>query len=160
MNKFVAAASLCLFALAGCATQWASMETINGKPEITLPRTSAQQVKDYLKDRMINMGFSLEKELELQLVFGRHGKQSLIQPSWGYRVTYSIIDQKPGIQVVADVAMVSDQGTARERPYETGVTQPTDDTQAAVQRQVEAILRTLTYMPGGQVPKAVQKKAG
>lgn len=99
MNKFVAAASLCLFALlAGCATQWASIDPINGKPEVTLPTTSTQEVKDYLKDHMIDMGFGLEKDSELQLVFGRRGKQPLIQPSWGYRVTYSIIDQKPGFE--------------------------------------------------------------
>jgi hypothetical protein len=159
MNKFVAAASLCLFTLLeGCATQWASMDTINGKPEVTLPTISAQQVKDYLKDRMINMGFGLEKDSELQLVFGRRGKQPLIQSSWGYRVTYSIIDQQPGVRVVADVIMVSDQGTARERPYEAGLTQPTDDPQAAVQRQIEGVLRALAYMP--EIAKAKQKKAG
>ncbi len=147
MTKFAAAASLCLIALlAGCATQSASTDTISGKAEVALPDTSAQQVKDYIKPHMTNMGFGLEKESEFQLVFGRRGRQPLNQPSWGYRVTYSIIDQHPGIRIVADITMVADQGTARERPYETGFPQPTDDPQAAVQRQVDGVLRALAFM--------------
>src|SRR5581483_7218055 len=113
MTKFAAAASLCLIALlAGCATQSASTDTISGKAEVALPDTSAQQVKDYIKPHMTNMGFGLEKESEFELDFGRRARQAHNQPSWGYRVTYFIIVQHPGITIVADMMMVEDEGTA------------------------------------------------
>src|SRR5262249_20881632 len=131
MNKVVATASLCLSTLlAGCASERNSMDTVSGKPEVMLPRATPEQVENYLKDHMINLGFSLEKDTDpMMLVFGRRGKQPPSKPSWGYRVTYSITDEKPGTRVMADVTMVSDQGTPRERPYE-GVAQPTDDLEA------------------------------
>jgi hypothetical protein len=78
-----------------------------------------------------------------RLKFSRRGRQLLqggpIQPRWGYRVAYSIIDQNPGVRVVADFSMVFDVGTEMERPFPAGFEQPYDPRGKAI-AQIDGIL--------------------
>ena len=136
------AAAIALALLAGCATT-SGRNTPSGKQEITVPNVSANAAKAYITNRMIDAGYNLDRDSQYRLGFCRRGKQLLsggpVQPRWGYRVVYSIIEQNPGIRVVADFSVVFDVCTAMERPFDVGFEQPYDPQGAAI-AQIDSIL--------------------
>jgi hypothetical protein len=109
---------------------------------VTLARASPVAIKGYITSAMLNAGFTLQKDSQLQLIFIRKGRQPLIEAQWGYKVTYSIVEQPPGARIVAETTMALDVGTPFERPYNTAFRQPTDS-QEDVHKQVNDVLSGL-----------------
>lgn len=135
-------AAIALAVIAGCATT-STRSTPSGKQEVTVSNVNANAAKAYITNRMIDAGYTLDKDSQFRLGFCRRGKQLLsggpVQPRWGYRVVYSIIDQGPGIRVVADFSMVFDVCTEMERPYNVALEQPYDPQGEAI-AQVDNVL--------------------
>jgi len=127
--------------LVGCATA-PHNDTPSGKPEVTVPKASAAAAKSYITDRMTNAGYRLEKDSQYQLVFGRLGRQKLVQASWGYKANFLITEQNPGVRVVADLGMVLYEGTPLERAY-PGAFEQYSDPQEDAYRQINDVLTGL-----------------
>jgi len=139
--KRIALCATVALVLAGCASV-PHNDTPSGKPEVTIPKASASAARAYITNRMVDAGFTLRTDSPSQLVFGRLGRQKLVQASWGYTVAYLIVDQQPGVRVVADVHMVMYEGTPLERSYDSSFNQPSDP-QGDVYKQVNDVLAGL-----------------
>jgi hypothetical protein len=131
----------CAAFLVACASVPRS-DTPSGRPEVTLAKASPVAIKGYIMSAMLNAGFTLSKDSQLQLIFVRKGRQMLIEAEWGYKVTYLIVEQPPGARVVAETMMALNVGTPFERPYNTALRQPTDP-QEDVHKQVNDVLSGL-----------------
>jgi hypothetical protein len=136
---------LCVIACAAFLVACASVprsDTPSGRPEVTLSKASPTAVKGYITSAMLNAGFTLHKDSQLQLVFIRRGRQPMIEAEWGYKVTYLIVEQPPGARVVAETMMALNVGTPFERPYSTSFRQPTDP-QEDVYKKINEVLSGL-----------------
>jgi hypothetical protein len=128
-------------ALAGCAASMPHPMTSSGKPEVS-SEASASAAKAYIQGRMIGDGFTMRTDTPSQLVFWRYGRQLVGQGAWGYVVTFTIIEQKPGVRIVADTHMMFAVNTPQEHVYYTAYDQ-LYDSHRNVHKQVDEILAGL-----------------
>ena len=125
--KMVVAAALAA-GLFGCAT--AAPNTPSGRPEVTLKATPPAAVKSFIADAMINRGYSLFRDSDVQITFDKTGTSLgaiMLSTGWGgaphLRVSYSLLQQGPTLRVVADMALIQNAGSGFERPL-AGIPRP------------------------------------
>lgn len=143
-------------ALLGCRTTY---DTASGRPEITVAR-SAGEVKTAIASYLLNRGFRVIKDTDLQVVAERQtqniGAALLFNTEFGglptERVTITFLSSGGNTRVVSEVAVVSNAGSAFEK-----VTQMTNSPIAGdMQQELAGLNQTLS---AGAEPKPVAARA-
>jgi C-terminal processing protease CtpA/Prc len=114
----LALASLC----AACATV-PPPATASGKPEVTISNSSPDKVKPVLVNKMINTGYRITKDTPYELTFDKPTQNFAVAALMGSkydgvpneRVSYTFADVGGSTRVVADVAIITNPGSAYER---------------------------------------------
>lgn len=115
--------SILIFVLiTGCATV-KHLNTPTGKPEVIIPDASKSEIADQITNAMLSWDFQLQKRDENILVFAKRDQRlgtSLLfgsrydsTPEW--RFIYNIVDHSEGIRVIANIAAITNPGSAFER---------------------------------------------
>lgn len=112
--------------LGSCATTAPAPQTASGKAEVTI-QAPAQVIKSALINEMINRGYRIVRDSEYELAFEHVitnvALVMLLGTSGGgaptERVTYQIAALGPSTRVIADIAVISNSGTAFEKRIET-----------------------------------------
>jgi len=118
----IAYSTLFIFLISGCATV-KPLNTPTGKPEVIIPEASKAEIADQITNDMLSWNFQLQKRDENILVFSKRDRtlgSSLLfgskydrTPEW--RFIYNIVDHPEGIRVIANIAAISNPGSAFER---------------------------------------------
>lgn len=111
--------------LAGCATPVVH-QTASGKPEVTIDTENVIGVKEALVSRMINRRYNLISDSDYQLVFDRPIENFLAGALLGSRydstpnarITYTLAVGTDSVRIVADLAIITNPGSAFERRME------------------------------------------
>lgn len=116
---FVAALGL---VLASCGTP-VRQDTASGRPEVTVHHVASDRVKGALVSGMLNRGYRITKDSQFEIAFDRPvdnlavavlmGSKYDAQPN--ARVSYQIAQLGDDVRVVADMAIITNPGSAFER---------------------------------------------
>ena len=146
--------------LAGC--NGVKHETASGRPEVTI-RSSAEPVKSAVTGFLVNAGYSITKSSDIQVVGERTPDNAMAAVLFGSqydstpkaRITYTILPLGGTTRVIADMAIVTNPGSAFERvtplnnvPESAGVQRSLIDVKAALEAGKSA---------GGAVAEAVER---
>jgi len=115
--------STLVFALLfGCAAV-KPLNTLTGKPEVIIQDASKSEIADQITNAMLSWDYQLQKRDNNILVFSKRDQRlgsSLLfgsrydsTPEW--RFTYNIVDHPEGIRVIANIAAITNPGSAFER---------------------------------------------
>lgn len=106
----------------------------SGCEEITVTGTDSDFIGLTLKDKMLNLGYSIreqsrgvlvfEKKLETETAMGWHSADQNVRPY--SRVTFRLLKQNGTVRVVADSKIIENPGSSSERVAD--VTQHTEST--------------------------------
>ena len=120
--RVIAYSTLILVLITGCATI-KPLNTPTGKPEVIIPDASKSEIADQITNAMLSWDFQLQKRDENILVFAKRDQRlgsSLLfgsrydsTPEW--RFIYNIVDHHEGIRVIANIAAITNPGSAFER---------------------------------------------
>ena len=121
MVRIAAVVLLCL-GVVSCAPP-VTHQTASGRPEVTIATTNVDAVKGALISVMINGGYSITRESHYLLAFDRPVDNVLAAALLGSqydstpnaRISYTVARIQSGIRVVADLAIVTNPGSAFER---------------------------------------------
>ena len=113
---------LVCFSLAACASP-VTHQTASGRPEVTIATTTVDAVKGALISAMVNGGYSITRDSDYLLAFDRPVDNVLAAALLGSeydstpnaRISYTIAELRSRIRVVADLALVTNPGSAFER---------------------------------------------
>ncbi len=111
-----------IVSLTGCATV-KPLDTSTGKPEVIITDASKKDIADAIVNTMLSWDFQLQKRDEYILVFGKKdtniassvllGSRYDAVPEW--RFTYNMVDYAGGVRIIANIASVTNPGSAFER---------------------------------------------
>ena len=118
----VAAVIILCFVVASCATP-VKHHTASGRPEVTIATTNVEAVKGALISEMVNRGYSITRESDFLVAFDRPVDNvwaaallgSRYDSTPNARVSYTIARIQDTIRVVADLAIITNPGSAFER---------------------------------------------
>ena len=118
----VAAVMILCFLVAACATP-VKHHTASGRPEVTIATTNVGAVKGALISEMVNRGYSITRESDFLVGFDRPIDNvwaaallgSRYDSTPNARVSYTIARIQDAIRVVADLAIITNPGSAFER---------------------------------------------
>ena len=118
----VAAVTILCFLVAACATP-VKHHTASGRPEVTIATTNVGAVKGALISEMVNRGYSITRESDFLVAFDRPIDNvwaaallgSRYDSTPNARVSYTIARIQDAIRVVADLAIITNPGSAFER---------------------------------------------
>lgn len=125
--------------------------TPSKRPEVTIPGAKASEVKAELVNRMVDFGYSPTKTSGLALVFERQSESIAAALIYGSdydrtpnaRISYTIIELRGSVRVVADIKMVTNPGSAFERVTDINRSRDSLGVQALLQ-QLQEDLAVLT----------------
>jgi membrane-associated protease RseP (regulator of RpoE activity) len=122
MTKKILIAICMVIFFAGCATI-KPLNTTTGKPEIIITDTAKKDISDAIVNTMLSWDFQLQKRDDYILVFGKKntniassvllGSRYDAVPEW--RFTYNLVDYADGVRIIANIAAVTNPGSAFER---------------------------------------------
>lgn len=151
MFKALSAALALCFLLAACATP-VHHNTASGKPEVFIASSDVDEIKGRIASHMMNAGYSITRDTAYQFAFDRPVDNFWVSAFFGSRydsqpnarISYSFAVISGGTRVVADVAIITNPGSAFER--RTAANQNRDTLQVqelldAVKADVEAAAR-------------------
>lgn len=112
----------CALALAGCAEP-VTHATPSGRPEVTISGRSSAWAKDRLTNEMLNRGYTVTMDSGSTVAFDRASNNALANAFFGSgydgvpnaRITYSIVQIGGDTRIVADMAVITNPGSAFER---------------------------------------------
>jgi len=120
--RVITYSTLFLTLISGCATV-KPLNTPTGKPEVIIPEASKSEIADQITNAMLSWNFQLQKRDENILVFSKRDQRlgpSLLfgskydrTPEW--RFIYNIVNHPEGIRVIANIATITNPGSAFER---------------------------------------------
>ena len=120
--RTIAYSTFILALISGCATV-KPLNTLTGKPEVIIPDASKSEIADQITNAMLSWDFQLQKRDENILLFSKRDQSlgsSLLfgsrydsTPEW--RFTYNIVDHPEGVRVIANIATITNPGSAFER---------------------------------------------
>jgi len=121
MKSLFVVLALASCALGACAAP-THLDTPSGHPEVTISRTTPNKVKAALVRKMIDKGFQVTKDKQFELAFDRPLDNKLAEALLGskvsgtpnMRVTYSISQVGDDVRVIADLAAITNPGSASE----------------------------------------------
>ena len=130
---------LCFAALvlvAGCATP-IQHQTASGKPEVTIDTGNVTAVKEALVARMVNNGWNLVRDSDYLMVFERPVDSVWMAALLGSRydgtpnarTSYTFAVGGRTVRIVADLAVITNPGSAYERRTDFNQSQPSLDLQ-------------------------------
>lgn len=137
-------------AMAGCATPPPRLDTPSGNPEVTIQGVARKQVVDKIVDTLTARGMTMQKIDEYNVVAGKRAENDFSsQVLFGsrydsvpeYRVSFTLIERPPAVKVYARVAIVTNPGSAFERP-----TDMTDQQRGNLQ---DMLVRLQSSLPAG-----------
>jgi hypothetical protein len=122
MKSLFAVLALASCTLGACAAP-THLDSPNGHPEVTISRTTPNNVRAAIVSKMIDKGFHVTEDAQLKLVFDRPLDNKLAEALLGSkvkgtpngRITYSIAQVGDDVRVVADLAAITNPGSASER---------------------------------------------
>lgn len=117
-------------ALLGCATPPPVLSTPSGNPEVVIQGVTRKQVVDKIVDAMSARGLTLRTVSDHQVVAGGRAEDFAARFFHGsrydgvpeYRVTFTMVEQAPGVKVYSRAAIVTNPGSGFERVND--MTQP------------------------------------
>ena len=118
----VAAVTILCFLVAACAAP-VKHHTASGRPEVTITTNNVGAVKGALISEMVNRGYSITRESDFLVAFDRPIDNvwaaallgSRYDSTPNARVSYTIARIQDAIRVVADLAIITNPGSAFER---------------------------------------------
>lgn len=121
VRKLVLVVSLSFF-LVSCAAP-ITHNTPSNRPEVAIDSTDAGKVKSFLVSAMLNHGYNITRESDFRIVFDRPVQNALAAALLGSRydstpnarVTFSVVPSGNTIRVIADLAVITNPGSAFER---------------------------------------------
>ena len=127
---------------AGCVAP-VQHNTASGKPEVTVSTNDVGAVKAALVSEMIDRGYGITSEGDHRLVFDRAADSFLAGVLFGSsydstpntRISYTLVPTSDGVRVVADLAVVTNPGSAFEKRMEMNHHQDS----VGVQRALDAL---------------------
>jgi hypothetical protein len=107
----------------GACTAPTHLDTPSGHPEATISRTTPNKVKAALVHNMKDKGFQITKDKQFELAFDRPLDSKLAEALLGskangtpnLRITYSIAQVGDDVRVIADLAAITNPGSASEQ---------------------------------------------
>lgn len=108
--------------LTGC-TEPVTHATASGKPEVVVRGRNSEWVKGKLVNSMLNRGYSISNDTGYTIAFDRPVQNAFAAALLGSsydsspntRVTFSTAEVSGGTRVVADLAVITNPGSAFER---------------------------------------------
>jgi hypothetical protein len=151
-------------ALSAC-TAATHLDTPSGHAEVTISRVAPDKVKAALVSKMIDKGYRITKDSQFELAFDKPADSAiaiiLFSSEAGgtpnMRVAYSIAQVGADVRVVADLALITNPGSAHEQRTDlngAGKDAPIHDAQAMLDN-----LRTELTSPQTSDNKPPPKKA-
>lgn len=145
--------------LAGCATP-VQHQTASGKPEILVAGATPETVKPAVVNRMVSAGYRITKDTPYELAFDRPVENvaaavllgSKYDSTPNARVSYTIAGTGTGTRVVADLAVITNPGSAFERRTDFNGSQDTVKIQGVLD-QVRGDLEAATRQAAAEPPK-------
>ena len=121
--------------------------TASGKPEVTIGTNDVGAVKAALVSEMIDRGYDITTEGDHRLIFDQRVDNVLAAALLGSsydstpnaRISYTIVRTSGGIRVVADIAIITNPGSAFERRTEMNQHQDSLDVQRALDALKSAV---------------------
>lgn len=159
IKAVITAGFLSAVALQGCGTP-VEHATASGKVETSITAPSADVVKSALVNEMVNRGYRITKDTPYEVAFDKPSDSVAAQLLFGSRydgipnarISYMIASTPPTVRVVADLAIITNPGSAFEQRM------PLNNSQESVQAQ--ALLDAVKYKiesPPPAAPKARKK---
>jgi len=113
---------LLLLFVTACASP-VQHNTPSGRPEVTIQNGDPNQIRGFLTNHMLNIGYRMTEDGANRLVFERDVENtwgamllgSRYDPTPAARVTYTLASTGSAIRVIADFAVVTNDGSAFER---------------------------------------------
>lgn len=117
--------------------------TASGKPEVTVGTDDVGQVKAALVSEMVDRGYHITADSDYRLVFDRPVDNFLAGVLLGSsydttpnaRIAYALVRRAEGVRVVADIAIITNPGSAFEKRTEMNQSQES----LGVQRALDAL---------------------
>jgi hypothetical protein len=117
---------LIVFAVAlfcGSCSHPVQHETASGHPEVTVQNVAADKVKAALVNKMLNKGYRITRDTQFELAYDKPVENVMASVLLGSkydsqpnaRVAYSIAQVGKDVRVVADLAVITNPGSAFER---------------------------------------------
>ena len=140
MKSLCALLTLGSCALGACSAP-AQLDTPSGRPEVTISRTTPDNVKAAVVRKMIDKGFQVTKDAQFELAFDRPLDNKLVGALLGSkvkgtpngRITYSIAQVGDDVRVVADLAAITNPGSASERSTDINPPDAVHDVQSLLE---------------------------
>lgn len=122
-------------------------KTASGKPEVTISTNDVGVVKAALVSEMIDRGYGITTEGDYRLVFDRPVDNLLVGVLLGSsydstpnaRISYTLVPTSGRVRVVADIAIITNPGSAFERRTEMNQHQDSLDVQKALDALKSAV---------------------
>jgi C-terminal processing protease CtpA/Prc len=117
-----AVAMLCLFALAGCASQ-PPLDTAAGRPEIIITNVDLEEIKAQLTTDALQWGYTTKSVTDYTAVYEKREQSTMAAVLMGsqydpyplWRLTYNLVEQNDRVRIVANIYIVTNPGSAFER---------------------------------------------
>lgn len=114
--------------------------TASGKPEVTVSTSDVGAVKAALVSEMIDRGYNITTEGDFGMVFDRPVDNFLAGVLLGSsydttpnaRIAYTLVPKSDGVRVVADIAVITNPGSAFEKRTEMNQSQSSLGVQEAL----------------------------
>jgi hypothetical protein len=108
--------------LIGCAAP-VKHDTASGKPEVTIENTDSESVKQAVVNKMLDLGYTITSDTPYQISFDLPVESVMISLLAGSsydaqpnaRMAFTIAQTRAGVRVIADVALITNPGSAFER---------------------------------------------
>lgn len=118
-------AIICAFLLAGCATTPTAAPTPSGAPEVFIPNSSPDQVKQVIIEREVSRGWQLVDDSTYQLILTKPANNLASIVSFGsqfngipnVRARFTVTSSSNGTKVFLSGEMVTNPGSGFEKSY-------------------------------------------
>jgi hypothetical protein len=138
--------------LASCASN--GLGTPSGRPEVVVPGTPVEQVKDALIAGMMDSGYSIREVSDHKLVFGREGHfdknlffGSTYDPTTELQVSYDVFETYEGVRVMAAMHAVTNPGRDFERRSDLSNSKEAREFQSWLEERRDELVARSGYSP-------------
>lgn len=152
LSQGLLALLLITFPIAGCAT--AKLATPSGRPEVVVPGTPIERVKDALIAGMVDSGYSIRETSDYKLVFAREGNLAMnlffgsrYDPTTEWQVAYDVFETSEGVRVLASMYAVTNPGSAFEKRSDLTDHKDAHEYQSALERMRDKLIAEGNHSP-------------
>ena len=121
-KKFVVVGLICTL-LAGCAIAPVRLNTLSGRPEVTISGVTKKKIVDAVVNRELSKGWDLKSQTDSLLVFTKKdtsfGAKLLFGSKYDTvpenRLTFTMVEVEAGVRVLVKGEIITNPGSAFER---------------------------------------------